>query len=327
MAIPRIQHCITPRVLVLGSRFDLTCDYVIARLRALGTPYFRLNTEDLPGYELTLDPIAATCSGATNGLVFSLRADTLQGVYFRQPVFLRESITAGRPVEEQLTRTHWAAFMRSLMVFRNCRWINPPGATYTAEHKALQLSVAAELGFAVPHTVITNSGNDIDRVAAGATSVAVKGLDTVLLRDGDSEAFGYTRLLDCDELRRHELQSAPFILQNALRRKLDLRVTVVGDRLWAVDVVAGGQPINGDWRIAKGAADFRRYDLPGDVADRCVALVSSLGLVFGAIDLALQDGTYYFLEINPTGEWGWLADGLDLPIAEAIATYLTGEDR
>ena len=53
-----------------------------------------------------------------------------------------------------------------------------------------------------------------------------------------------------------------------------------------------------------------------------LATVPNAGLVFGAIDLALQDGKYYFLEINPTGEWGWLVDQAGLPIDEAIAEAL-----
>ena len=35
-----------------------------------------------------------------------------------------------------------------------------------------------------------------------------------------------------------------------------------------------------------------------------------------------EDGQYYFLEVNPTGEWGMLQRDLDLPIAENIAETL-----
>ena len=43
----------------------------------------------------------------------------------------------------------------------------------------------------------------------------------------------------------------------------------------------------------------QRYELPEEIATKCVQLTQALGLVFGAIDLAVQDETYYFLEINP----------------------------
>jgi glutathione synthase/RimK-type ligase-like ATP-grasp enzyme len=51
-----------------------------------------------------------------------------------------------------------------------------------------------------------------------------------------------------------------------------------------------------------------------------------LGLTYAAIDLALSNGEYWFIEVNPTGEWGWL-DGAERPIAAAIAEELMRSPR
>jgi len=50
--------------------------------------------------------------------------------------------------------------------------------------------------------------------------------------------------------------------------------------------------------------------------------MKAMHLQFGAIDLAFCNDRYYFLEINPTGEWAWLVDAAKLPIDEEIATAL-----
>jgi glutathione synthase/RimK-type ligase-like ATP-grasp enzyme len=49
-----------------------------------------------------------------------------------------------------------------------------------------------------------------------------------------------------------------------------------------------------------------------------------LGLDFGAIDLAYSKDTkeYYFLEVNPAGQWLWLEEELGLPITKALVDYL-----
>ena len=39
------------------------------------------------------------------------------------------------------------------------------------------------------------------------------------------------------------------------------------------------------------------------------------------------EGKHYFVDLNPSGQWGWIEDATALPIAEAIAALLTGEDR
>lgn len=36
---------------------------------------------------------------------------------------------------------------------------------------------------------------------------------------------------------------------------------------------------------------------------------------------------YVFLECNAAGQWGWLAEACGLPIAEAIADELIGDNR
>jgi len=314
---------LSPVVIILASRHDLTCDYVVSSLRSVGVPYLRLNTEDLPLFELCLDPLSPSLRGSSPGLTFEIHTHRLASVYFRQPTFLREASQGGRAAAEQFRRAQWAAFMRSLMVFDDhCLWVNHPARTYRAEHKALQLQTAARVGFDVPRTTICNSSVGINLVIGAGDLLAVKGLDTVLVREADTETFGYTNLLRSEEINGHELRSAPLILQEAVQNKLDLRVTVVGSSAWCASVMLDGEPIVGDWRLAKTDARFAKFHLPAAIVERCISLVQGIGLQFGAVDLALSDGKYYFLEVNPTGEWAWLQAGLGFPISDAIARLL-----
>ena len=154
----------------------------------------------------------------------------------------------------------------------------------------------------------------------------MKGLDTVLVWQEDLETFGYTALVDTEFATRAYLSSAPLIAQEALRHKLDLRVTVVGDQVFCAAITVRDKPIEGDWRLEKSDAEFRPFNLPAEISDKCLRLTKCLGLVFAAIDLAVQKDKYYFLEVNPTGEWGWLVDQSDLTIDRAIADSLLPEN-
>jgi glutathione synthase/RimK-type ligase-like ATP-grasp enzyme len=63
------------------------------------------------------------------------------------------------------------------------------------------------------------------------------------------------------------------------------------------------------------------------VATAIKALMSKLGLVYGAIDLIrTPNNDYVFLEVNPGGEWGMLERDLNYPISEAIADALLGRE-
>ena len=311
-----------PRVLLLASRFDISCDYVVAQLRRRGIAYFRFNSEDFDSFAVRAVPTQPAVYLETQGVTVQLTPETLKSVYFRRAVYPLGPYSSGNTIHDQLSRIHGSAFMRSFMVFGACKWINHPAATYWAEHKAIQLAAAHQLGFDVPRTVITNSAQGVQQAAEIDPRVAIKGLETVLVWEGPLETFGYTSLLDTELAADSPLSSAPLIAQEALENKLDLRVTVVGDQVFCASVTVAGTPIVGDWRLEKTNAEFRTFALPAQVSEMCVKLVRTLGLVFGAIDLALRDGKYYFLEINPTGEWAWLVDQSQLPIDSAIVDSL-----
>ena len=48
-----------------------------------------------------------------------------------------------------------------------------------------------------------------------------------------------------------------------------------------------------------------------------------LNLTFGGIDFALVDEKYYFIEVNPTGEWAWLKTAVKFSIDKEIVKALT----
>jgi len=103
-----------------------------------------------------------------------------------------------------------------------------------------------------------------------------------------------------------------------------VRVTVVGDQVLAA--VADDQPdADIDWRLNPDRR-WEAYSLSESDRKRCRALVADLGLGFGGIDLAVDaDGTAWFLEVNPNGEWGWLSQRAGLPIVEALCDELARE--
>lgn len=315
---------VQPQILLLASRYDLTCDYIVSQLRRRPVQYLRLNSEDLSGLTIELDPIRRRLQIECGGKNYVVTPDCLRSVLFRRPVFVREYGDDYRSPAERFSRLHWAAFMRNLVLFHEARWINDPVATYRAEHKAVQLSVASQLGFSVPETRVTNAPHpDLLRDRSG--HVALKGLDTVLLRAGGYEMFGFTTFECSAALESTAWRSAPAVVQTALTNKLDIRVTVVEDHVFAASIKSNGRSISGDWRAQKVDTQFSEYKLPEEIARRCRCLVRLLGLRFGGIDLALHDGDYYFLEVNPTGEWAWLVDAAGLPIDAVIADALVRE--
>lgn len=319
-----MRHESYPQVLLLASRYDLSCDFITSRLKNKNVNYLRLNSEDLQDFHITLDPVRKILEIDVESSKYVITPDNLRSVFFRRPVFLREYGDDYRPPTERFSRIQWAAFLRNLMLFDEATWVNSPVATYRAEHKALQLSIAAQLGFPIPETCITNSPYPYS-LGHNPCRVAIKGLDTVLIRAEGQEIFGFTTFEDSSSLEPVSWQAAPATIQKALIHKLDIRASIIGDRVLAASITSRGKPISGDWRVQKSEATFSRVELPEVVEERCCKLVRKLGLIFGAIDLAFCNDKFYFLEINPTGEWAWLVDTAKLPVDDALVDCLTQE--
>ena len=106
--------------------------------------------------------------------------------------------------------------------------------------------------------------------------------------------------------------------------KEDLRVTIIGDAVYAVRIVANSGAIKGDWRLVpRTELQYEDIELPADVLRACLRLTRNLGLSFAAIDLMETDCGMFFVEVNPTGEWGWIATE-SRPIDLNIAKWLSG---
>jgi len=311
-----------PEILIISNKHEYSADHVAFRLNNKGASYIRLNRDQFPDLKLTLIPTKQKLMGESSDLSFEISAESLKSIYFRAPVYLRDNHQLELSPEEQLGRSQWAAFLRALMVFDNVVWVNHPQATYRAEVKPYQLYIADKLGFNIPKTIITNTMEHKEILGYAHKRFAIKTLDSLVLSIGGNEAFIYTNIVDYEELQGADISSAPVILQQPLVPKIDIRVTVVGKKVYAVEIKKDNEGIDIDWRLEKDKVDYTAISLPTDIKRKCTRLIAELGLRFGAIDLALHNGKYYFVEVNPTGEWAWLVGRTGLDIDKAISRLL-----
>lgn len=304
-------------VLLLAGLYDFSSDMVAIRLQEMGAGYVRINWEQLQQFRLTIDPVDPSITIKFNGELIASRIGVSACLY-RQPVFLRNTPDVALSAKSQLERSQWMAFLRGCSVFDNARWMNWPQSTYLAESKPFQLMLAKRCGFYVPPTLIGNDNEEFQ--PHFVEPIIVKSVDTVLIRNEGNCLFTYTTKCPLSELTEQNVSIAPLVVQKCFINKIDCRVTIIGDTLSAVEILRQGRPIEGDWRtISKNELSYIDIDLPVSVQKSCRLLMHKLGLTFGAIDFLIVDKEFVFLEINPTGEWGWLNTeerGYDRRIAE-----------
>ncbi len=314
---------LSPEILLISNTHDYSSDLVAAELHTRKAKYLRLNRDKFNKMELILFPSTPLIKGRWEDIDFQVSADVLKSIYFRAPVFLRDNYQPDLLPEEQLARGQWAAFLRALTIFEDATWVNHPMYTYQAEVKAYQLRIAQKVGFSVPESIATN----FPKPYASNRDWIVKTMEPIILRFDSKEGFIYTNSVDSEELENGDYSSAPVMIQERIEPKVDVRVTIIGEKLFPVSIKKNGSGIEGDWRLQKNDVVYTPIGLPKDVRNMIHELMNRLNLTFGGMDLLLQDNKYYFLEVNPTGEWGWLMDNTGAPIDKAICDYLMGNSN
>ena len=234
------------------------------------------------------------------------------------------------PDAESYIREECLVFLESLPLLSHCRWVSSPIAVRTASQKPYQLLVAREVGFAIPPSVIGNSPSAVSQFSQSQTGdMAVKPLTKPYIReDAQGRAiYTFTQKLSREALaeRAVKVRPCPVIVQGYVEKKLELRITVVGNSTFACAIHSqANEQTKTDWRRYNiPATPHRVYTLPEHVERRCVALTEKLGLEFGCIDLIVTpDDDYVFVEINPIGQWLWIEELTGMPISEALAALL-----
>lgn len=312
--------------LVISSTIDFSTDLVCCRLVNSHKKFYRLNRDELSNHVIEINMQNKSMKISIDNEVYLAKFEELKGVYFRAPVFLRAQSKKPMTIQEQLERNQWSSFLRNLIVFRKAVWINNPVNTYQAENKMYQLCLAKECGLNIPETHVTNNSNIniIDE-----NNYIVKSLDTAIFYDveNNNEMFTYANVVTGTEIKEYDLRLAPLFIQEFLEPKIDCRCTYVNGNFFSVRIEKENKGVYGDWRIHKEQLDYIPFALPKDVEKSIKELMGCLGLNFGGIDLAYVNNHYYFIEVNPTGEWGWLEVKAGLDISTAIINAMQGDNE
>lgn len=194
------------------------------------------------------------------------------------------------------------------------RWMNHPARNAAASHKISQLTTASDLGFRVPETLVTQSAEmarNFFYKNKGEVIVKPMARGYVERPENQNDSIIYTnRVLESHLDRLDDLSACPALFQHFVPKEFDVRITVVDSEIHAVSLKA--KDTNGVQRC-----DIRRdnmsdvlYEtmtLPDRVEQAVRHLMRLYELRFSAIDMAVtNDGEWYFLEINPNGQWAWL---------------------
>ena len=307
-------------VLMLATSRDPHAAALEEACGSLCVPVRRLNVDELAHR----DWLTLAQSGRSRCLGFDLQDCT--GVIYRRLGAVR-SPAVWSSIAERMRRfaadESESALVALAYQLIDRSWTNPYWASLQADSKWRQSSIAATSGLLTPDTIITTSQQEIEAFYYKHDGrVVLKAVSQPLVwEDSGKRGFYYTTRVSAKLLSRLGNNGGiPLHCQQLVERSHELRVTVVGEEIFAARVDTESSDV--DWRKELGRSARFSIAVCDDVlADRIRLLMRSLGLVYGAIDFIVdRDGSAYFLEVNPTGAYLWLETELGFPISRCIVS-------
>ena len=304
-------------VLILTSEDDVTADMVVHRLVQRGTPVLRLDPADIPGRVALTARI--TAGGEVAGHITTdrqrLALGDVRSIWLRRP---------GRPGAGATEQREWVSLETERAFYGALRatgapWMNHPDAVARSRYKPWQLRAAHRAGMQVPDTIVTTIPDDAEKFAADGPVIvkSVSGrhpedppvtLPTARVEPGADFAA---------------VAASATCLQREVAKTGDLRLTVVGGHMFPCVI----EPEDGrtlDWRwLPPDECRWTMREIPADLRASVRRYMAAAGLVYAALDFAIDATGFWFLEANQGGQFGFVEIATGASISQAIADWLT----
>jgi hypothetical protein len=266
----------------------------------------------------------------SRGNGFDVRTDGLDSagvtVWRRRPAYVLDPERL-HPADRRFADTECSVFRRSVlgMIHPRAFWVNANDAAGKAGLKTAQLAAAAQAGLTIPETLVSNNPQSIRAFAAAGPTIYKSLMPAGWQGEGDTQHLTYTSLVTPEALCDNDsLVQSPGIYQRLVPKDYELRVTVIGEKVFAAKVHSQETDKGKlDWRRAYDELTFTPHTLPPPVEVKCLLALKRLGLVFGCIDLVVTpEGDHVFLEVNESGQFLFVERYCGLPLLDAFAEML-----
>ena len=316
-------------LLIVSNKSDIATDYLIYRLHERSIPFVRINTEEyLSRWEVDFFINNQKASALLNVINKEpIPLSKITGAYIRQPRLPEVEVNED---EKEFSTREVGESLKSLWRFlKDDIWLNAPHNILRASNKTEQLKLAVEFGLPIPNTCISADQGVIQKFYSdNESNIIAKAVKHGFLFNGTNAKVAATQSIDREYIENIDNYAhIPMIFQEKIEKEIDIRVTVVDNNVFSTAIHSQEYDETAiDWRLAdhfKISLKQEQFDLPLDLQLKCLKLTQHFKLRYSAIDMVkAKDGKYYFLELNPNGQWAWLEQVAGHPIRDALIDSL-----
>lgn len=313
-------------ILVLTYESDPHADSICNFFEEHNVEFFRVNTEHIMSqYKITFDSLSHCyfISDADR----TVQIDETWNIWNRRVLepIIPETIPENL---HNIILTETKRTWDGLLFSHPSKVVNLPQADHNSNTKIEQLRFAISYrnGIKVPDTILTNDPDILREFYQNHETVCHKLLQVPMVIRNDDYFGVYTNIVLPEHIEQAELiRRNPCLFQEYIEKRYELRITALTNKIIPIAIYSQSSPVS---RI-----DFRRYDfqnvryekveIPQNVETFCFDLLTHYQLNFAEIDMIYTpNNEYYFLEINPKGQWLWLEQQSGYNLTRDVAENL-----
>jgi ATP-GRASP peptide maturase of grasp-with-spasm system len=331
-----------PMILILSSvNNEETTNYVIDWLKNYKADFTRINGHDLESNS-DIDVSLENSNLLLNSSLFKKPLDKIKIVWNRKwrdddfYFFLDENKLIKPYLRKQLgghLSSEFFAGTRALQIaLKSKKWLTKPAYFRHSTSKFDVIKAAKSFGLTVPNTLVTNNKKALSRFIVKNGSLITKSLSEmeIFLLEKSGYAL-YTSQILKHELNNYPDRFFPSLFQQLIEKEYEIRAFYLAGTFYSMAIFSQSRN--------KTKFDFREYDflnptrqipykLPAKIERKLQKLLQFLDINCGSIDLMRGiDGEYYFLEINPSGQFGMVSIPCNYFLEDVVAKYLINEDN
>jgi ATP-GRASP peptide maturase of grasp-with-spasm system len=198
---------------------------------------------------------------------------------------------------------------------------------FSTVNKLVVLNVAIKVGLTVPESIVTTKKAILLDFMRKHKQVITKSAIGGLFFDNEEYCFNvYTELVTSEMIDLYSNTFSPSFFQEFIAKQFEIRVFYLEEECYSMAIFSQA---NSQTQI-----DFRHYDkekpnrsvpfeLPPDIKTKIIQLMKCLHINSGSLDIIYgTDKNFYFLEINPIGQFGMVSYPCNYYLEKKIAEYL-----
>lgn len=316
----------TACVLVITSSFDEHADILCPKFEKNGAGVFRFNTDNLEKYEIRLaseEPCLQIKDLESGEVVTS---EDVSSVWYRRP---SPDKSFDEKLDEdsiKLFRSETKEWVKSISLsLSKAFWVTHPSLLYEARIKSNQLMHARKVGLDVPKTIITRSKQPVESLLEECPDgVIAKSLRAPYVESKDSYYTLRTQEIKQRDLDDESLFVCPTVFQERIRAQYELRIVVVGERLFTFKATTKNKDVVDIRASGPNNIEYAYCSISSGLEVKIRNLVKGFHLPFSSMDLLVdQNGREFFVDLNPNGQWLWLEYSTGVNLSDSFIQMMT----